>query len=231
MAEDTKKNGENVENVDRHSAFYLRARQEWNEQIGTAVHQLKVWKVVAIASLGIATISTIGVVYIGSQSKIKPYVIAIDGDKMVPLMAAQNMPTNERQKVAIAELASFIGDMRSVYADQTAQNQAVHRAYAHLQSGSSAYAIVTNYLAVEAVPPKRAQTETVTVQIETILPTGEHSYQIDWRENIIDKRGQSREKRFRAIATVAFVGVPTAAAFQANPLGLVITDLAITERL
>ena len=57
---------------------YLNARREWDERYGDALARAKSWRYAAIGALAVAAIAVTGVVFIGAQSKIKPYVVAID---------------------------------------------------------------------------------------------------------------------------------------------------------
>ncbi|MDE2253361.1 MAG: type IV secretion system protein, partial [Betaproteobacteria bacterium] len=70
---------------------YLNARREWDERYGDQIARAKSWRIAAIAALAVASVAVAGVAYIGAQSKIKPFVVAID--KMgSPIAVAQ--PSN-----------------------------------------------------------------------------------------------------------------------------------------
>src|SRR4051812_26212770 len=100
---------------------YLAARREWDERYGDSIARAYSWRLAAFASLIVTAIAVLGVIYIGAQPKIKPYVIALDrlGD---PVAFAQ--PTAGRaieQRVLEAQIASWIWDARTVLPDPSAQ--------------------------------------------------------------------------------------------------------------
>ncbi len=57
---------------------YLNARREWNERYGDYIAQARNWRVAAILALGIALLSSGGLVYVAGQSQIVPYVVRVD---------------------------------------------------------------------------------------------------------------------------------------------------------
>lgn len=57
---------------------YLNARREWDDRYGDALSRARNWRVAAIIALGVAGVSVAGVAYINAQSKVQPFVVAID---------------------------------------------------------------------------------------------------------------------------------------------------------
>src|SRR2546423_586010 len=58
-----------------HSAVYIAARAEWNERYGSYIAQAYAWRLTALASLGVAFLAVAGVVWIGAQNRVVPYVV------------------------------------------------------------------------------------------------------------------------------------------------------------
>src|ERR1700742_4728103 len=63
---------------DPHSAVYMAARAEWNERYGSYIAQAHAWRLTALASLGVAFVAVVGVVWIGAQNRVVPYVVQTD---------------------------------------------------------------------------------------------------------------------------------------------------------
>src|SRR5262245_36331967 len=100
---------------------YLAARREWDERYGDSIARAYSWRLAAFASLTVAAIAVLGMIYIGAQPKIRPYVIALDklGD---PVAFAQ--PADGRsidQRVLQAQIANWVWNARTVLADPSAQ--------------------------------------------------------------------------------------------------------------
>ncbi len=216
---------------DEMSLMYQRARMEWDERIGDTVHQLKTWRIIAILSLTVAAFAVMGVGYIGAQSKIQPYALAISDNKVIALQQLDHLPDSEREMVTRSLIGGFIENIRSVYSDPFAQQKATLDAYAHLRSNDTAHGQITQYLGKTHNPIARAETELVTVKVQSVLPLGNgNSYQVEWTETIIDRKGTLQSTpRFRAVVTAMNQTPNSQQGFMSNPTGLWITTYQVTE--
>lgn len=207
---------------DEHSLMYLRARHEWDERMGTAVSSAHYWKVIAFMSITLAGCAVIGISYIGSQSKIQPYGIVLQGDNVIPAGQMDALPVSQLKRMEAAEIHRFIENIRSVYIDVAAQKQAITKAYAFLRQGDSAYQLITT-LFKKQTPFKRAETELVKVSHTTVLPLSENTWQAEWTETLTSPTGQQLgERRYKATLNMYQIPPTTRAQIDANPLGLFI---------
>ena len=216
---------------DQMSLMYQRARMEWDERIGDTVHQLKIWRIIAILSLTIAAIAVMGVGYIGAQSKIQPYALAISDNKVIALQQLEHLPNNERELVTRSLIGGFIENVRSVYSDPFAQQHATLNAYAHLRSNDTAHSQVTQYLGKTHNPIARAESELVNIKVHSVLPFGNGTtYQVEWTETIIDRKGELKSSpQYRAAVTTINKTPNSQQGFMSNPTGLWITTYQVTE--
>ncbi len=213
------------------SLMYQRARMEWDERIGDTVNQLKIWRIIAILSLLIAATSVVGVSYIGAQSKIQPYALAMSDNKVIALQQLQQLPSSERELITRAIIGDFITNVRSVYSDPFAQREATIRAFAHLRDKDPAYQQISTYQGETHIPHERAEHELVSVQIDSVLPLGTgNTYQVQWTETIIDRKGSLLDSPvFRAVVTTEQQTPNTQQGFMNNPAGLWIPTYQVTE--
>ena len=210
---------------------YLNARRSWNEHVGSVVSSRQAWQIIGILSLLIALASVGGVIYIGSQSKFVPYVIEVDklGQAVAVQPAQTAEPANER--VIHAYVAAFINDARQVTPDIALQRAAIFRVYAMLSGNDPATLEMNQFLNgnPELNPFKRAEKETVAVQIESVMRQTPESWQVDWVETVRDRQGTMKMPPFhmRALLTVYLVP-PTPATteeqIRKNPMGIYIKD-------
>ena len=210
---------------------YLNARRSWNEHVGSVVSSRQAWQIVGILSLLIALAAVCGVVYIGSQSKFVPYVIEVDklGQAVAVQPAQTASPTNER--VIHAYLAAFVSDARQVTPDIAMQRAAIFRVYAMLSNNDPATLEMNQWLNGDpnSNPFKRAEKETVGVQIDSVIRQTPESWQIDWVETVRDRQGVVTIQPFhmRALVTVYLVP-PTQATtedqIRKNPMGIFVKD-------
>lgn len=57
---------------------YLNARLEWDERYGGLISRARNWQLMAAGSLAVAVVAVVGIAYVGSQSKIQPFVVVTD---------------------------------------------------------------------------------------------------------------------------------------------------------
>jgi len=212
---------------------YLNAQRTWNDQFGRIMSSRQMWQVAALASLLIALVAVSGIVQIGRQSKIVPYVVEVNklGEALAikPAQAAQPVD----QRVVRATVASFISDARLVTSDGPLQRAAVLRVYADLAANDPATAKMNEWLngTPESNPFKRAATEMVSVDIKSIMPQTDSTWQVDWVETVRDRKGVIKDVPYlmRALVTV-YVQQPIAEEqIRQNPLGIFVHDFSWTK--
>ena len=98
---------------------YLAARREWDERYGDALARAHHWRLAAFAALALAAVAVFGLAYVGSLSKIKPYVVALDhlGD---PLAMTQPVAGGAiAQRIIAAQVHPATGALGSGAAART----------------------------------------------------------------------------------------------------------------
>ena len=229
--EDGRREGEN-ENP------YLSARRTWNDHMRAVAASRNMWQLLAILALMIALAAVGGVIHVGSQSKFIPYVVQVDklGEAVAVSRADTANPTDSR--VIHASVASFIADLRMVTPDVALQRRAVFRAYALLSPNDPATAKTNEWLngSKERNPFKRAATETVSVEIISVIPQSLETWQVDWIENVFDRKGQAALEpfRMRALLTIYTVEPTTSTTeeqIRNNPLGIYVRDFSWSKLL
>src|ERR1700737_4109951 len=152
-----------------HSAVYIAARAEWNERYGSYIAQAHAWRLTALASLGVAFLAVAGVVWIGAENRVVPYVVQTDklGDALAISRADIAPPADPR--LIRAQLARWIGDVRSVYVDVAAERTLIKDAYAMVDRNGAGVRTLNDWFSHND-PFKRAQTDTVSGQVASVLP-------------------------------------------------------------
>jgi type IV secretion system protein VirB5 len=210
---------------------YISARREWNERYGDYVSQAKNWRIVAVLSGITAVMAVAGVVYIGAQSKFIPYVVAVDqhGSAVAAGIADRASATDPR--VIRSLIGRFITDLRGVISDQQAEKAAIDRVYSMLPSGAASTTVISGWFKDQS-PFSRSATETISVDVESILPISSKSWQVDFRETARSPNGMLlSKKRYRATLTTELSPVTNEQLIRLNPIGLFVTDISITQIL
>ncbi len=212
------------------SAVYMLARREWNERYGSYIAQRDAWRLAAFAAIGLAALAVGGFIFERSQSRIVPYVVEVDklGDAIA--VARADLATPLAPTILRAQLARWITSMRSVFIDVTAERKVIGEAYAMIDRNAAAFQTANEWF--EAHDPfKRAATELVSVQVESVLPLSAETWRIEWREETRSRDGALVSRQpWQAMATVKVVAPTTEAAVLINPTGLFVETFSWASR-
>ena len=107
-----------------------------------------------------------------------------------------------------ATLFNWVEDLRTVTTDGIAQRKAIDRVYAHIASGGQSQAFISEFYRADP-PQKRASAETVSVEVRSVLPTSERTFEVEWIETTRDLYGAVKgQDHWKAAFTIA-VNPPT----------------------
>lgn len=218
---------------------YLDARRTWNEHTGSVVAQRQMWQVAALMSMTVALAATGGMIHTAQQSRFVPYVVEVDklGQAATAHVVQRAAPVDQR--VVHSMLASFIQDARMVTVDVPLQRSAILRVFSKIPDGSAARQKMTEWYSgsKENSPFKRAETELVSVQIVSVIPQSESTWQVDWVEEVrtpTDGTQKAPPQRMRALLVVE-ISPPTARTteeeIRRNPLGLFVKDFNWSKQI
>ena len=220
-----------------HDNPYLAARRTWNDQSAANVASRQMAQLLGVLALLVALAGVGGMVYIGSQSKFIPYVVEVDrlGQRQAVAPADRAAPVDQR--VIHAAVADWIGSMRLVTPDIALQRKAVFKAYSMLSPNDPATAKTYEWLnsGSDTNPFKRAELETASIEIASVIPQTPDTWQVDWIETVRDRQGVRKDapQRWRALVTV--YTVPTTSNttdddMRNNPLGVHIRDFSWSKQ-
>lgn len=212
------------------SAVYIAARAEWNERYGSYIAQAHAWRLTALASLGVAFVAVAGVVWIGAQNRVVPYVVQTNklGDALAISRADVATPADPR--LIRAGLARWIADVRSVYVDVAAERKLVDEAYAMVNRNGAARQQLDDWFSHNN-PFKRAETDMLGVSVESVLPISGNTWRVEWRE---DKRGRDGvtepPAHWQATITISISPPTSDATILVNPVGLYVDSFNWAQR-
>lgn len=203
---------------------YLAARREWDERYGSLMTRERNWRITAILCSLVALAAVGGMIRLSTKSHIVPFVVAMDslGRTVAAGSAEETSPSDDRLKRAT--LFNWVDDLRTVTTDSIAQRKAIDRVYAHIASGGQAQAFISEFY--RAAPPQsRAATETVSVEVRSVLPTSERTFEVEWSETTRDLYGAVKgQDHWKAAFSIA-VNPPTDERMaRINPLGIYVTN-------
>ena len=209
---------------------HLAARREWNERYGDYIKREAAWRTLAVGSLIVTGIAVAGLVYQANAVKFVPYVVEVDNlSATLPIGPADRAAKADTRNNR-AQLADFVSDLRSFYYDAAAEQNAIKAAYALIDPSQSGYKVVNEHMAAND-PFKRAQRESVSVEIRSVLPTGGDVWRVEWEETVRGRDGEVvSQQNWQASITTELRPPTTEAGVLSNPLGLYVTGLSWSPR-
>jgi type IV secretion system protein TrbF len=210
---------------------YVAARREWDERYGEIITRAKNWRFIAILSATATLVAVVGIVVLSARSKVLPFVVAIDSLGRTVSAGPAEETTTVDERLKKAALFSWIEDLRLVTTDPVAQRKAIDRVYTHVAMGSEAQAFVTAYYRGDP-PQKRAQTQTVSIDVKSVLPNSDRTYEIEWIETTHDLNGGIlATDHWKGSFTIVLNPPTEERLMRVNPLGIYLTDAAWTRVL
>jgi type IV secretion system protein VirB5 len=210
---------------------YLAARLEWTERYGGLAAQIRQWRYAAFSALAAAALSSAGLVATLNERRVVPYVVKVD--RLGAALAVDRADEAGRpdRALIVASLARFIADTRSVYVDAAAERAILKEGYAMINRRSDAYAAMNAHMRAHD-PFERAKSETVTVDVHSVLPVSPQTWRVEWREETRKRDGtEPIAIEMQATITLAFSVPADEAALRLNPSGIYVNAFDWTQRL
>ncbi len=210
---------------------YLAARRDWDERYGSLISRARNWRVAAFLALLIALVEGAVLVRLSFTSRLKTIVVAVDSiGRVVSSGPAEQVPIVD-DRLKRAALFQWVEDLRMVTTDAITQRRSIDRVYAMIGNGSSAQNIVTDFYR-NNTPFERARTETVTVDVHSIVPTSNRSYELEWTETTRDHSGEvSGTQNWKGVFTIALNPPTDEKLARINPLGIYVIDASWSKVL
>ena len=210
---------------------YLAARREWDERYGDLITRARNWRTLAVICALTTLVATGGLMWLSAHSRIVPFVVLVDnlGRPLASGIAEQATVNDDRLKRA--SILAWVGDFRLVTSDGVAQRKAIDHVYAQIASGSQAQAFVSDFY--RSIPPfKRAQIETVSIDVNSVLPTSDRTFEVDWVETTRDLYGAVKATdRWKGSFSIALNPPTDERLARINPLGVYVTNVSLAKVL
>ena len=203
---------------------YLAARREWDERYGHLITRERNWRLMALICALIALAAIGGMIRLSTKTHIVPFVVAMDSlGRTVAAGPAEEASASD-DRIKRATLFTFVEDLRTVTSDGVAQRKAIDRVYAHIASGGQSQAFISEFYR-SSPPQKRASTETVSVEVRSVLPTSERTFEVEWTETTRDLYGAVKgQDHWKAVFAIAVNPPLDEAQARINPLGIYVTN-------
>jgi type IV secretion system protein VirB5 len=174
---------------------------------------------------GVALLSTTGLVLTALRPP-RVSVVAVNSSGQYLGSGSTGSSVVISEDMKRAALSDWVMNFRTVTSDSIAQRAAIEKVYSMISSGSSAQTLVSDFY--RGNPPQiRAQTQTVHIEVNSVLATSGKTCEVEWRETTRDLQGNVvSEQRWKGVFTFVISASPPndERLTRLNPLGLYVTQ-------
>lgn len=204
---------------------YRAAKRQWDDRLGTVVTNAKHWRLAFFAVLFAALALTGGIVYAMTRTLVEPVVITVD--KTTGVTNVVGKASTQRYVPQQAEIAYFLSHLvrllRSVPLDPVIVKTQWNEAYRFLRQ--SAAMKLNDWARKPDSPLSKVGRETVTVQLQSVLPIAANTYELRWSQSAYGREGALIESStWTATFTLEFEPPATEDEIAVNPLGIYVRD-------
>lgn len=207
---------------------YLNAKTLWNHQHESLERRnSNLIRLLALA-LFVILLEGVGLVYMGTQSKIKAVVAEVQDGAVLSVQDVDSAPLGIDDKIVAKTLQDFVMNWRSLTPDNNIEKYWITSNYAHTVGNASS--VLDNYYSQN--PPDQLSTQFKTsVVINNELKLSNDTYQVTWTENKESLQGLPLSQS-QYTAQITYELNPSAvtdgiAPF--NPFGVFIKDLTWSQ--
>jgi type IV secretion system protein VirB5 len=210
---------------------YLNARREWNERYGSYIARERAWRLTAILALSCAVMSIAGVVFLASQNRLVPYVVVVDKLGSAVAVRRADVATAPDERVIRAQLARWIQSVRSVYTDAGAERTVIQDAYAMVNQHGPANKALNEFFKTHQ-PFERAKSETVGIEVASVLPITGNTWRVEWTETVRGRDGSVVSQTTQQASITISINPPKdEATILLNPMGIYVDSFSWSQRL
>ena len=203
---------------------YLAARREWDERYGDQITRARNWRTMALLCSLTSLVACGGMIWLSVHSRVVPFIAVIDGLGRPIASGTGDQTTTADERLKKALLLQWVEQLRSVTTDGVAQRKTIDRVYSHIGNNSPAMSFVSEYYRANQ-PFVRAQKETVSVEVRSVLPTSERTIEIEWVETTRDLYGAIKSTdHWKGLFTIAINPPSDERTARVNPLGIYIVS-------
>ena len=207
---------------------YQRAKQAWDDRIGSARVQAMNWRLMAFACLALAVFLAAGLMWQSAQGRITPYIVEVDKFGSVQGIAPATTAYNPTDAEIAAALSRFIGDVRGLSIDPIVVRKNWLEAY---DFATDRAAETLNAYARASDPFKSVGQRSVSVEVTSVVRASDTSFQVKWTEHTFEAGHAAKTERWTGILTIVVRQPNSVEVLRKNPLGIYVHGLDWSREL
>src|SRR5215469_15216551 len=217
------------------NSYVEQSWRPWDERYADHVIGKRNWQLAAGCSMLVSLVLAAGMVWLSIHGRYIVYAVEVDklgyaltqAKPLTPAAAPDITARIERY-----ELAAFIREARSVSSDPQAEQEWLNGMHAHARGAADRFLDEYYHADPSHNPFRLGQKETVSTQIDSILPLSAKTYEVRWTEQRRDLNGAAlgMPTHWEAELETETVLPGDADAIVSNPLGFYIDHINWTEQ-
>ena len=206
---------------------YQRAKQEFDDYIGSARVQSKNWRLAFFCLLIILFLTIGGLIAVAMQVKIAPYIVEVGPAGAVNVVAKAEQNYNPSQAATKYFVSQFVSRIRSIPVDPVVLRNNFLTAYNYVTpTGKN----TLNAYAKEANPFKALGQKAISVSINSVVKLSENSYQVNWIEREYSTTGApTQQKNYTGVFNLSLIMPKDEKTLVNNPLGVYVDFFNISQ--
>lgn len=200
---------------------YTRAQKEWDDRIGSSRVQAYNWRRAFFMTSILCLVLACGLIYMTTQQHVIPYIIKVDKMGKVqsvgPVNKMNHTPGIPEMRYFLSE---FVMKIRTISFDPIVMKRDWLSAYDFVTSRGTNQ---LNSLAARDNPFDKLGQMTVSVDMVSVIPISDTSFQAEWSEKVQNKFGNLMNTfRYKGIFTIVMKEPKDESQVLKNPLGIFI---------
>jgi type IV secretory pathway TrbF-like protein len=202
---------------------FIEGKQYREDELGEMAVQKANWRYIAFGATGLSILLTLALIHSHLLPKLQPYYIQInvaDGATRILGFAPTSVTVPEAAEAK--QLRDFVTVMLSVSSDKEQMRRSWRKLYA--QATKNGKRLLNQ---VEALRKPFEQKDGVTIDILRTLKTGEHTYDLRWRETRYSS--QIEIQHYSGVFIAKHEQPQTQEEIDQNPLGIFLDTWSIAK--
>ncbi len=204
---------------------YSAAQRHWDDRLGTVVTNAKHWRLAFFAAMFAVLALTGGVLFAMTRSLVEPVIITLDkttGVTNVIGKASEHAYVPQQAEIAYF-LTHVVRLLRTLPLDPVVVKTQWNEAYKFMRQ--SAALKLNEWARRPDSPLSKVGQETVTLQLQSVLPIAADTYELRWSQSTYQREGALKESStWTATFSLEFEPPATEDDIAVNPLGIYIKD-------
>ncbi len=207
------------------------AWKPWDDRYANQALAIRNWQLAFGAMALFAFTCLGGALWMAGRVKYVVYVTAVDRQGYAVTQLQPLTPDNSPDvitRIKGYEVAKYIREARAVSSDPVVEHQAIFDLYAHTRGAASQF--LDTYFGGDKThdPLQIAQKDTITVEVDSILPLSADTWQVRWSEQRFDLHGgpDGIPTHWTAQLETQLVTPKTSDAIVVNPIGFMVSQIS-----